>query len=105
MRSLLLLPLLLGFSGPIFAHNEPNIRKTANSNCTNLVAHNILNNNVGGAAGCAGPCKPGDECKDAFGSKYVCCSNGNGGCQLVLKEVCEFGVNGESNLCRSLLPD
>ena len=90
MRSLLLLPLLVGFSGPIFAHNEANMRKTANINCTNLVAHNILNNKVAGAAGCAGKCSPGEECKDAFGSTYVCCADAGQACNFVLKEVCDL---------------
>ena len=77
MRSLLLLPLLLGFSVPAIAHNEANTARLNKGNCLNLVAHNTANTKVGGTGGCTGKCDWSDTCRDAFNQKYVCCYTGD----------------------------
>tara|TARA_B100001057_G_C22028538_1_gene636260 strand:- start:145 stop:426 length:282 start_codon:yes stop_codon:yes gene_type:complete len=90
MRSLLLLPLLLGFSVPAFAHNEANSLRNDNGNCLNLVANIPDNTKVAGAAGCAGTCSSGKTCRDAFNSKYVCCYDaGNSQCKWILNKLCD----------------
>ena len=92
MKILLLLPLLLCSSAPVFSHNKANIERLNKGNCLNLVAHNAANTNVGGAAGCTGNCNPGSNCFDAFGTKYVCCKQetlNDTTCALIIKEMCK----------------
>ena len=90
MRTLLLLPLLLGFSAPAFAHNEANMERLNKGNCLNLIAHNASNTKYGGDAGCAGTCTPGKTCRDAFNTKYACCyDKGNDQCKLIVNKLCD----------------
>ena len=89
-KYLLFLPLIIGMTSPTFAHNKANTNcRTSSFRGSTLISKTCEYR----SGGCSGSCQSGACCKDALGTKYICCAGDHedmSSGERVLNNPCKF---------------